>query len=217
MMTMLSMFSMSVMASDTDGGASGPPADATFEHLAVVPTTYAYTATELEIAIMGEGCTNWRDLYQHPTGSGWPDPSNYNWYNQDIDAPFQSLLQPAMIISVQVEIRLFDIDVGEVNEVYLNGAHIGTMTGNDDVWQWNTYNAAPGLILVGNNNIHVDVDSTHTTYVWATTVDWIKITITYEQGAVIPEVPFGTIMASATMIIALLAFVAVRKRQYIHL
>jgi hypothetical protein len=229
-MTVLLMFSMTKCAlaageDDLDGGASGPPPDATFEHLAVEPTTYTWTASVLEIAIMGEGCTNWRDVDQ--TGTGWEPPQyqNYNWYHQDITAPFEITCGPTCITSVTIEIRNFDIDEWyttdpEVDDVYLNGVPIGILTGVDDDWTWSTFTPSPSLILAGDNLIEIDVDATHSYLMWSTTVDWIRITITCEGAGVIPEVPLGTIMASATMIIALLAFVAVpswrRKRQYVN-
>lgn len=225
-MTVFAM-SHSVMASgenDAGGGMSGPPPDATFEHLAVEPTTYTWTASVLEIAIMGEGCINWRDVDQ--TGTGWEPPQyqNYNWWNQDVSAPFEFAGSVSCITSVTIEIRNFDIDEWytqdpEVDDVYLNGVHIGVLTGVDDDWTWSTFTPSPSLILAGNNLIEIDIDATHNYIQWSATIDWIHITITCGGAGVIPEVPLGTIMASATMIMSLVAFVALpklRKRQYVN-
>ena len=194
----------SVMAKDTDTGKSGPPADSTFEHIAVEPTTYTYTSIypnteQLEVIITGEGCTNWRNLDQ--TGTGWPSPSHYNWYDQDIRAPFQFPQDPddMTITSVTVELRVFDIDApsefppspSEVDIVYLNDVNIGTLNGTHDVWVWNTFTPSVGIIVQGENHIDVDVDTEHTTKYWAMTVDWIKVTITYRISMPSPQAVGG--------------------------
>lgn len=179
----------SVMAKDTDTGRSGPPADSTFEHIAVEPTIYTCTqigldAEQNEVTIMGEGCTNWRNLDQ--TGTGWPSPSNYNWYDQDVRAPFHFSHDPneVTVTSVKVELRVFDIDSPwEIDIVYLNGVNIGTLEGNHDIWVLNTFTPSAGTILQGENHIDIDVDTTHTMKCWATTVDWIKVIITYKTSA----------------------------------
>jgi len=183
----------SVMAKDTDTGRSGPPADSTFEHIAVEPTTYTYTSIypnseQLEVAIMGEGYTNWRNLDQ--TGTEWSAPNNYNWYDQDIRAPFQFPQGPdeVTITSVTVELRVFDIDApsqfpyspSEVDVVYLNDVNIGTLNGTHDTWVWNTFAPPVGIIVQGENHIDIDADTEHTTKYWAMTADWIKVTITYQ-------------------------------------
>lgn len=214
----IAMYSMipSVMAQDH----FSPPDPNDFEHLAVEPTTYTYTPvgpnTQLEIVIMGESCINWRVT------------TNYNWWDQDIMAPFSFPCDPATIISVTMELRVYDIDDTavdpEIDEVSLNGVYIGTLYSPpvSEEWGWNTFSPSASLIVSGENHIDIDVDTTHTSYYWATTVDWIKVTILYAGPPhVIPEVPFGTIMASTAMVIALLAFVTMpkwrRKQQYFSL
>lgn len=174
------------MAKDTYSEHSGPPSDSTFEHLAVQPTDYTYTSidsktTQLEVVIMGESCTNWRNVDQ--TGTGWPNPSNYNWHDQDIRAPFQFPYDPNVVTikAVMMELRVFDIDASsEVDIVHLNDVKIRTLDGADDTWVRNTFFLSFGVIVQGENCIDIDVDTTHTTKYWATTVDWIKVTIVYQ-------------------------------------
>jgi len=183
----------SVVARDTDTDKSGPPPDSTFEHLAVEPTTYTYTSLDsnieqLELAIMGEDCTNWRNLDQN--GTEWPTPSNYNWYDQDIRALFRFPHDPNVvtITSIEVKLRVFDIDAPselpysppEVDIVYLNNINIGTLTGTHDKWVWNTLAPSVDTVLQGDNYIDIDVDTEHNTRYWAMTADWIKVTITYK-------------------------------------
>ncbi|MDH5374690.1 MAG: hypothetical protein OEW95_02620 [Candidatus Bathyarchaeota archaeon] len=224
----------SIMAKDTDTEKSGPPADSTFEHVIIEPTNYAYTSIDpnteqFEVAIMGEDCTNWRDLDQ--AGTGWPTPSNYNWHDQDIRAPFQFPHNPddVTIMSVTVELRVFDIDApsefppspSEVDIVYLNDLNIGTLNGTHDTWMWNTFTPSIGTIVQGENHIDIDVDTEHTTKYWAMTVDWIKVTITY-QVSTPPTQAVGGVWVPINKIellapwISLASFITVSAVSVIH-
>jgi hypothetical protein len=191
--SLLSLFP--TMAKDTCTEHSGPPSDSTFQHLTVQPTNYTYTlidskTEQLEVVITGEYCTNWRDLDQ--TGTGWPGPSNYNWHDQDIRAPFQFSYDPNVVSikAVMVELRVFDIDApSEVDIVYLNDVNIRALDGVHDTWRWNTFFPSVGIIVQGENHIDIDVDTTHTTKYWAMAVDWIKVTIIYQPEEPLPPRP----------------------------
>ena len=184
-------------AADTDTEKSGPPPESTFEHVAVEPTEFIYTTLDpytekLEVIIKGEGCTNWRNLDQGETG--WPSPSHYNWFDQDISAPFQfpKDLDVLNVTSVKVELRVFDIDSpSEIDLVYLNGAKIGTLNGTHDVWVWNSFTPPSSLIVQGENRIDIDVDVEHSVKFWAMTVDWIKVTFIYRKLVSPPQTVGG--------------------------
>jgi hypothetical protein len=115
-----------------------------------------------------------------------PGMDEYRWYNQDFD--WTHTFDPAgkTIQSAKLDIRAWNIDWGpepywEHNIIYADGHRIGELTGRNNEWSTTTFSIDPALaaeiLRHGAMSVCIDIDSTHTTYWWAATIDWSKLTI----------------------------------------
>lgn len=67
---------------------------------------------------------------------------------------------------------VYDVDTpDEVDEVYVNGVHVGTLNGTSDTWGVNIFTIPPGVLVLGNNLVHIDVDVNNVGN-WAVEIDW---------------------------------------------
>lgn len=88
----------------------------------------------------------------------------------------------------RISLRAFDVDddepvVPEVDEVYINGFHIGTLSGADDQWSVNTFEFPLSHLRLptaanpdGRNEFWVDIDTGG--HSWAVRVDWAALRLT---------------------------------------
>jgi hypothetical protein len=84
---------------------------------------------------------------------------------------------------------VYDIDLpDEVDEVYVNGKKVGTLTGADGIWGVNYFDIPIGTLRAGRNRIKVVIDINNGG--WATNIDWgiIKLSsqVTITQGWITP-------------------------------
>jgi hypothetical protein len=78
--------------------------------------------------------------------------------------------------SAVLTIRALDVDEeeGEVDEVRINGHYIGRLTGANNVWSVTAFNIDPAFLVVGNNLVQIDVDTSGDATAWVTTIDWAQ-------------------------------------------
>jgi hypothetical protein len=117
-----------------------------------------------------------------------PGMDEYRWYNQDFGWTHTFDPTGKRIISAKLEIRAWDVDWGEPwymehDIIYADGYRLGELKGWDDAWSITTFEIDPVLATEiledGEMYVFVDIDSTHTYYYWAVTIDWSKLTVEY--------------------------------------
>jgi large repetitive protein len=76
-----------------------------------------------------------------------------------------------------ITIRALDVDEeqGEVDNVSINGHLLGHLSGANDTWSVTALNIDPAFLVVGNNLIQIDVDTSGDATAWVTTIDWAQI------------------------------------------
>ena len=108
-------------------------------------------------------------------------------FNDDNNVPieFNIFIDDTAITDAQLTIYAWDIDEtsGEVDEVYLNGHYVGTLTGANRQWSSTVLTVDPSYLVAGPNGknlvqIEVDVDDGN----WAVTVDWGQLIINNTPG-----------------------------------
>jgi len=79
--------------------------------------------------------------------------------------------------SVVLSMRALDVDEeqGEVDDVYLNGHHLGHLTGANDVWSVTAFNVNPAWLVAGQNLVRINVDTSGDATQWVTTIDWAQL------------------------------------------
>ena len=131
----------------------------------------------------------------------------YAWWNQDISRNYNwnPVVTPVCdVTAVRVKVLAWDVDNPgpadpEIDKVYLTGQYLGDLTGASGVWSWTTFWLTPAQIdnifgspPCGNDpyalNVFIDVDSTHSSAVWAVTVDKVRIKIWWEDDVLSPSV-----------------------------
>ncbi len=125
------------------------------------------------------------------TNSPW-----YRWWNEDwgwthtFSPPGP---MPGSKISATLVIRAFDVDSPSEMDI-IGGTDIGTLLGQDDLWSTTTLTLPSSSfadLMDGDIDIWMDIDSTNSceAKMWAVTLAWSKLTVTYEvipaPGAVI--------------------------------
>ena len=111
-------------------------------------------------------------------------------FNDDSIVPieFNIFVDDTSITDVQLSIYAWDIDEtsGEVDEVYLNGNYVGTLTGENREWSTSVFNVDPSYLVAGPNGknliqVYVDVENIGDP-TWAVTVDWGQLVINNTPG-----------------------------------
>jgi hypothetical protein len=138
------------------------------------------------------------ETLEYPTGYFWNN-SGLEWFEPwyrffDGDWGWNHTFDPTgkTIISANLTIWAWDIDVGEVNVIYADGTELGVLEGLDDVWTSTVLNIPNlGDLLDGMLEVEIDIDSTNDFQVWGCTlnnstlsVDWV---LTPELSVVVPE------------------------------
>ncbi len=110
-------------------------------------------------------------------------------FNDDWNVPieFNIFIDDTAITDAQLSIYAWDIDEtsGEVDEVYLNGNYIGTLTGANQEWSTSVFYVDPSYLVVGPNGknlVQVYVDVENVNPVWAVAVDWGQLIINNNPG-----------------------------------
>jgi hypothetical protein len=78
--------------------------------------------------------------------------------------------------SAVLTMRALDVDEeqAEVDKVYINGHLLGHLTGADNVWSVTSFNINPAWLVVGDNLVRIDVDTSGDATAWVTTIDWAQ-------------------------------------------
>ncbi|OQY27257.1 MAG: hypothetical protein B6244_11170 [Candidatus Cloacimonetes bacterium 4572_55] len=107
----------------------------------------------------------------------WNDYSNH-------PIEFNIFITDASINSAQLTIYSFDVDEteGQVDEVYLNGNYLGTLTGANDQWSTTVFNVSPSYINNVNQNggknlVRINVDVSGDDMQWVVIIDWGQLVI----------------------------------------
>jgi hypothetical protein len=81
--------------------------------------------------------------------------------------------------SVVLSMKALDVDEeqGEVDDVYLNGHHLGRLSGADSVWSVTAFNVNPAWLVQGQNLVRINVDTSGDVTQWVTTIDWAQLLI----------------------------------------
>lgn len=107
-------------------------------------------------------------------------------YNDDAIAPieFNIFIAEANVETAQLNMYAWDVDEinGEIDEVYVNGNLVGTLTGADDEWSTSVFNIDPAFINPGPEGknliqVFIDVLNPPPFSNWAVNVDWGQMII----------------------------------------
>ncbi|HEY7642458.1 MAG TPA: hypothetical protein VH814_22180 [Steroidobacteraceae bacterium] len=85
--------------------------------------------------------------------------------------------------SAVLTLRAYDVDEeqGEQDDVYLNGVFLGSLSGANNIWNATTFTidlaAHPNLLVLGNNRVTVQVDTSGDATAWVTNVDWAQLLV----------------------------------------
>ena len=105
-------------------------------------------------------------------------------FNDDYVAPieFNIFVLDAVIDEAQLNLYAWDVDEsqGEIDEVYVNGTLVGTLTGANSEWSTSVFYLDPALINIGKNLIQVIIDINNEG--WAVNVDWGQLIINNCMG-----------------------------------
>ena len=149
------------------------------------------TVTEtLNAGNPGPGTTWWLPEGMAPPGT---NHVYYRWWDEDWGwthtfSPPGPI--PLSIISATLDIRAWDVDPTEdpeVDEVYVGtdstGIYLGNLDDNNNIWSTTSLTLPSSTfadLMDGTINIWMDIDTTHNDDYWAVTLDWSKLTVTYE-------------------------------------
>ncbi len=78
--------------------------------------------------------------------------------------------------SSNLTIRAFDVDEesGETDDVYVNGHYLGRLTGADQTWSVTSFAVNPAWLVLGNNLVEIQVDTSGDPTQWVVNVDWAQ-------------------------------------------
>jgi len=111
----------------------------------------------------------------------------YRWYSEDWGwthtfSPPEPL--PDSINWATLEIKAWDVDLGQIDQIEGDGVLIGQLdfTG-DDKWKVTTFNldsSALSKLMDGTMDMWIDIDSPNARYVWAVALGSSTLTINYD-------------------------------------
>ncbi|MDP2233036.1 MAG: M23 family metallopeptidase [Actinomycetota bacterium] len=128
--------------------------------------------------------------------------NEYRWYNQDFGWTHTFPIKGRQIISAKLEICAWDVDsepiIGfgdpgwwEHNLVYpwagpppIGARLLGELRGESDVDSITEFSIDPVLLADGALPVWLDIDATHATETWGTTVKWSRLTVQYKGAGV---------------------------------
>src|SRR5262245_23559091 len=78
--------------------------------------------------------------------------------------------------TANLTIRAFDVDEeqGEIDDVYINGHYLGHLTGANQTWSVTAFDVNPAWLVVGDNLVEVQVDTSGDATAWVVNVDWAQ-------------------------------------------
>src|SRR6188768_3958838 len=81
--------------------------------------------------------------------------------------------------SLVLSMRALDVDEeqGEVDDVYINGHHLGRLSGANNVWSVTAFNVNPAWLVQGQNLVRINVDTSGDSTAWVTTIDWAQMLV----------------------------------------
>lgn len=120
---------------------------------------------------------------ENNAGTGTPDGDmDVYLYNGDAGTPIEFNINIPFDPSGQagtLVMNVYDVDSDaltdpEVDNVSINGVHVGVLSGTSDTWGYNRFAIPIGLLVQGNNKVQIDIDINNGG--WAVTIDWAMIT-----------------------------------------
>ena len=151
--------------------------------------------------VVSASATTTEDVVQAPTGYFLPaaaNPNNSPWYRwYDEDWGWAHTFNPAnkVLISASLEIYAYDVDSGatdpEVDVISADGTNLGNLAGASGTWSTNTFSVPVSLLADGTLNVWMDIDSTHSSYAWAVTLEYSKLTVVWDLLAVVDIKPWS--------------------------
>ncbi|MFP4470398.1 MAG: choice-of-anchor L domain-containing protein [Bacteroidales bacterium] len=144
---------------------------------------------QVTLQVLGVNCIHiTTDDNENNALAGIPDYDMDEYlYNDDPIAPieFNIFIEEVTVESAQLNLYAWDVDEidGEVDEVYVNGNHVGNLTGANDEWSTTVFNVDPSYLVPGPNGknliqVFIDVFDDG----WAVNVDWGQLIINNCMG-----------------------------------
>jgi hypothetical protein len=149
------------------------------------------------------GCT-YNDDPEHPLIIDIPIDHYVGEVNEEgyLKNPESLIAKGVVPATVKVAMPAYDIDVdgrppSERDEVLLNGEHVYTLTGYNEVWEYNFFSvdirkikfpAAPSQVAINQVQINVDVLSDER---WCAAIDWVALHIKIRPNIALSLTPMG--------------------------
>lgn len=147
----------------------------------------------VSLEVLGTNCVHFTtDDNENNALQGIPDFDMDNYlFNDDPITPieFNIVIQETIIESAQLSLYAYDVDetgapgyLPELDEIYVNGNFVGSLTGANDEWSTTVLNINPAFLIPGPNannliEVFVDVLNPETNSVWAVQIDWGQLII----------------------------------------
>lgn len=151
---------------------------------------------------------------QDNAGSGNPDNDmGVCLFRADSNAPIEfdiTLPNVPIVSGGTLRMEVFDVDTNtipgnpEVDEVYVNGTHVGVLNGSNGTTGVNIFAIPPGVLVPGNNRVMVDIDTTASGS-WCVAVNWGTISLRNPYKFIINRgwiAPVGTVQGDFINIFA---------------
>lgn len=150
-----------------------------------------------------------------------PGMDEYRYYDGDFcwEHTWANSSDPGVyVMQSWLTIRAWDVDTGiadpEVDKIYADGVYIGDLDGADGEWSLTTLTVPNALVEDGVLEVCIDIDSTHSDYVWAVTVDKSMFYVKFDYGAIsTPEFASIGIALAVMLTTPGFAYLVCRKRR----
>ena len=111
-----------------------------------------------------------------------PGMDEYRWFDEDFGWTHTFDIGCRTIKKAKLKIRAWDVDyaAGEIDKIYADGVYIGDLQGSSSTWSVTVFNIDPDLLLDGELDIWIDIDSMHDMAWWAVTIDWSKLRVVWD-------------------------------------